>query len=248
MTKREVRRAQLRASEVDGRPGVTLKVITPNVVDDYGSVFMPDTFDTSLGQRAPVLCWSHRWDEPLGPYVDHRMGADGAPEVDFAFSDFEAVPMARRAHAQVADGTIADCSVGFSNTERRSPTKDEEKRWPGVREVITSADLDEVSLVLRGAVPGAKVLAVRSSGGTIDVDAAVELARRVNAGELTQEDARVAIELLAAEEGGDDGGAAVPSGDGGGDDGGEGGAEVQADVDAALAEADAVLAERSALR
>jgi HK97 family phage prohead protease len=198
--KRETRRAELRAADLgDGRPGVTLKVITPNVVDDYGSVFEPSAFDASLGQRNPVMCWAHSWEEPLGPYVDHTTGDDGAPVIRFAFSDFDAVPMARRAHAQVLDGTIGDCSVGFSNTKRRDPTDDELTRWPGVREVITSADLDEVSLVLRGAVPGAKVLSVRS-GGAVDVDAVVEIAKRISAGELSDAEGKVALDLLAAGE------------------------------------------------
>jgi HK97 family phage prohead protease len=194
--RREIRTTSLRAAEFDGRPGVSLKVITPYVVDDYGSVFMPGTFDESLGRRAPVLCWAHEWEDPLGPYLAHRADTDGAPIVDFAFSDFEAVPQSRRAHAQVGDGTIVDCSVGFSNTERRSPTEDEVKLWPGVREVITRADLDEVSLVLRGAVPGAKVLSMRS-GGQVNIDAVVEIAKRKAAGELTDAEAQAALELLA---------------------------------------------------
>ena len=193
--KHETRRASLRAADIGGRPGVTLKIITPYVVDDYGSVFMPDTFDESLQTRGPALVWAHEWEEPLGPYASHRADTDGAPIVDFAFSDFEAVPQARRAHAQVDDGTIRDCSVGFCNTVRRPPTEDEIKLWPGVREVITKADLDEVSLVLRGAVPGAKVLSMRS-GGRVDIDAVVELARRVAAGEMTDAEARAALELL----------------------------------------------------
>lgn len=192
--KRETRKAQLRAVSKDGKPGVTLKPITPNVVDDYGSVFLPDAFDASLAKRMPTLVWAHNWSEPLGPALNYTTGEDG-PTVDFAFSDFDAVPMARRAHAQVADGTIVDCSVGFWNVERRPPTKDEEARWAGAREVIVAADLDEVSLVLRGAVPGAKVLAVRA--GQVTVDAVVEIAKRKAAGELTDEEAKAAIELLA---------------------------------------------------
>jgi len=192
--KRETRKAELRAVSKDGKPGVTLKPITPNIVDDYGSVFLPDAFDASLAKRMPTLVWAHDWSEPLGPATGYTVSEDG-PTVDFAFSDFDAVPMARRAHAQVADGTIVDCSVGFWNTERRPPTKDEETKWAGAREVIVAADLDEVSLVLRGAVPGAKVLAVRA--GQVSVDAVVEIAKRKAAGELTDEEAKAAIELLA---------------------------------------------------
>lgn len=192
--KREIRsRVELRAAEVGGKPGVTLHAIRPGVVDDYGSLWAPDAFDAALGRRLPTLCWAHDWSEPLGPAVGFRASLDG-PEIDFQFSDFEAVPMARRAHAQVKDGTIADCSVGFSGAERRKPTEEEVRSYPGVTEVITSADLDEVSLVLRGAVPGAKVVSVRS--GQIDFDALVEIARRKVAGELTDDEARAAVELL----------------------------------------------------
>lgn len=199
-TKRETRRGvgEVRAATIDGKPGVTLHVIRPGVVDDYGSLWAPDTFDESLGRRLPTLCWAHDWGEPLGPAVDFRTGTDG-PEVDFVFSDFDAVPSARRAHAQVGDGTIRDCSVGFWNVKRRDPTDEERVQYPGIREVIESADLDEVSLVLRGAVPGAKVVSVRS-GAAVDVDAVMEIARRKAAGELTDAEAKAAVELLAGDE------------------------------------------------
>jgi HK97 family phage prohead protease len=189
--------AEVRAATVDGKPGVTLHCIKPGVVDDYGSLWMADAFDKSLATRMPTLCWSHDWSEPLGPALSYATSDDG-PSIDFAFSDFDAVPMARRAHAQVMDGTIQDCSVGFYAAQRRDPTEDEVKAYPGIREVILEAQLDEVSLVLRGAVPGAKVLAAR--GAKVAVDAAVELARRVTEGELTQAEAKTALDLLAIED------------------------------------------------
>lgn len=160
------RAAEVRAARRD-RPGVTLKVVQAHVLDDYNTVFEPDAFDASLARRKPVLCWSHQWHEPLGPCVGWRSTSTG-PEIDFEFSDFDDVPAARRAWSQVKDGTIVDCSVGFSNTRRRDPTPSEEDLWPGVQEIIVAADLDEVSLVLRGAVPGAKVLAVRRPALTVD--------------------------------------------------------------------------------
>lgn len=185
----------------DETPGVTLQAIKPGVVDDYGSLWKADAFDESLGQRLPVLCWSHDWTDPLGPGVDAVTGR-GGPKIRFNFSDFDAVPQARRAHAQVKDGTIRDCSVGFSNVQRREPTDSErEKHGPEIREVIERATLDEVSLVLRGAVPGAKVLAVRSArtraGGAIDMEALYDIARKKSAGELTDAEAQAAVELLS---------------------------------------------------
>lgn len=224
--KRETRRAPVRAAKGD-KPGVTLKPITPHTVDDWGSVFMPDAFDESIAKRMPVLTWGHDWAEPLGPGRMTRTMEDGSPEIDFEFSDFTAVPMARRAHAQVQDGTIVDCSVGFSDTKRRDPTDDEMVMWPGCREVITKASLDEVALVLRGAVPGAKVLSVRS-GGKIDLDAVVELARRVSAGEITQAEAQVAADLLSIDEPEGEVEAETPPPP-------EPAADMTADIDAALA-------------
>lgn len=181
----------------DGARAITLHCIRPNVVDDYGSLWNPHCFDESLLLRMPTLCWSHDWSEPLGRGLSFEPSDEG-PQVKFRMDDFDDVPMARRAFSQVRSGTIDDCSVGFSNVDRRSPTEEEEKQFPGVKEVIEKADLDEVSLVLKGAVPGAKVLATRSvaiRSGMVDEELVVTLAKKVNAGELTREEAKEALVL-----------------------------------------------------
>jgi HK97 family phage prohead protease len=185
-----------------GTPSVTLRAIRPDVVDDYGSVWMADCFDEALSQRLPALVWAHDWSNPIGRGVDYRTSGDG-PDVIFEFDDFDAVPTARRAYVQTKSGTIRDCSVGFSvpSGGRREPTADEQQKWPGVREVITRAELDEVSLVLRGAVPGAKVLAVRS-GAMVPAQLAGDLLAQLGAGTITLEDAlRQAREGAVAETG-----------------------------------------------
>lgn len=230
---RAMRGVEIRAADVDGKPGVTLHCIKPGVVDDYGSLWNPRAFDESLQKRLPTLCWAHDWSEPLGPALDFELSDDG-PQVRFRFSDFESVPQARRAHAQVLDGTIQDCSVGFWNVQRRDPTDDEREQYPGIMEVIEKADLDEVSLVLRGAVPGAKVLAVRSP--KVAVEAALDLARRVSEGEITTDEAKAALDLLAKDD-------PAPAVDGEQEPPPDP-AEVEAAQDAVLAEADAVLADR----
>lgn len=231
---RTFRDVELRAVALpDGAPGVVLQAVTPYVVDDYGSVWMPGVFDRSLEQRLPALCWAHDWADPIGPGVDWSRAGEAGPQVSFRFSDFEAVPQARRAHAQVSDGTIRDCSVGFSNVRRRPPTAKEEARWPGVVEVIEDADLDEVSLVLRGAVPGAKVLSVRTGqrSATVDLDAVVEVGRKVAAGELTHDEGKATLALLA-EDAGDPAG--DPDPDPGDGDGQAEAADIEAAADAAL--------------
>jgi HK97 family phage prohead protease len=215
--KRETRDrvGEIRATTVtqDGTevPGVDLQVIKTNVVDEYGSLWLGTVFDKSLAKRMPVLCWSHDWSNPLGPPLSYELDAVNGPRVRFAFSNFDDVPTARRAHSQTKDGTIQDCSVGFSVPlgGRREPTDAEQEQFPGVVEVIEEADLDEVSLVLRGAVPGAKVLAVRSAVGTVDIDAVVEIAKRKASGELTAAEADAALDLLATKGAGE--GSEVPS-------------------------------------
>lgn len=200
------------AADGKGRT-IRLQPIVPLIVDDYGSVFMPDTFDGSLGERMPTLAWGHNWQNPIGRATD--WGADGDLRwIDFRVDDPAVVPDAARAIAQVESGTIDDCSVGFSNTRRRPPTDEELERWPGAVEIIERADLDEVSLVLRGAVPGAKVLALRSREGRVlqvDEDTAMDVARKVAAGEISEDEGRAYLSLLAVDDGTPDASAAPPT-------------------------------------
>lgn len=241
MKQRIYRKGEIRA-RADGQPGVTLHAITTNCVDDYGSFWQPDAFDESLERRLPTLVWSHDWNEPLGPADGFRTSDDG-PDIDFLFSDFDAVPIARRAHAQVLDGTIRDCSVGFWNAQRRDPTDEERKQWPGIKEVIEKAELDEVSLVIRGAVPGALVAGVRSAA-QVRQDAAEAFAAKVVAGEMTPEQAQVALDLLATSPDGEAAGEPTGAGDEGEQPSAE---DIEAAQDAALAELEGVLADRSRL-
>lgn len=200
---RETRRAP--GSEIrldtgdDGTRYLTVRAITPGVVDDYGSLWNPHAFDASAARRMPTLTWGHDWAEPLGR-AEHYEPSDDGPTLRFRVDDPDAVPTARRAIAQVESGTLDDVSVGFSGTERRAPTDEERRTYPGIREVIESANLDEVALVLRGAVPGAKVLSLRSADGaeaTIALDTVLDLGRQVAAGTLTQDEAIAAAQLHA---------------------------------------------------
>ncbi len=224
--KREVRtfrNVEIRATDrkgPNGRPVVELRIVKPGVVDDYGTVWLADTFDEAIEGRiakdpddTPSLCWAHRWDDPIGHGIEYERSADG-PVMRFEYDDFDAVPRARQAHAQVQSKTIRDCSVGFFRLAWREATEEDKKRWPGAREVITKSDLDEVSLVLRGAVPGAKVLSQRA-GGFVDVDAVIEIARRKAAGELTEAEAAEAVRLLGGDPGdGSEGSEEDPPSDG----------------------------------
>lgn len=190
MKSRERRSAEVRVTQDDGRTFEALAVAY-NVVDDYGTRFVKGWASEGLAQRLPVIAWSHNWSEPIGRVTAYREADEGL-YITGRFSDPEAVPRARQAAAQLRDGDLTDVSVGFTRLADRTGSD-------GVVD-ITKGELDEVSIVLRGAVPGSRVLSLRSAEGavtTVAEDAVVSLARRVTAGELTQEEAKVALALLA---------------------------------------------------
>lgn len=196
---------EIRAFEEDGVHYVELQIVRYNVVDDYGSLWAPGCFSRSLGERMPTLAWAHDWSDILGRGILWS-DTDEGPVVRFRLDDFDAVPRSRQAYAQVLSGTIDDCSVGFSNVSRRPPTQAEKEQFPGVTEVITDADEDETSLVLRGAVPGAKVVGlrgkryIRSSNGEVDEELFFKLVERVKNGEMTKEEAKIALDLATITE------------------------------------------------
>lgn len=174
----------------DGRT-IEARIVTyESTPDSYGSVWAKGCFTESLNRRMPVLAWSHSWEEPIGIGTSWRDGADG-PYVTFRISDPDAVPRARQAIAQIGEGVLTDVSVGFFDAVRRDPTNDEMVRWPGVREVITRASLDEVSLVLRAAVAGAQLVGQRSAKSS-----GWWLARQYAEGRITREqfEAQTALE------------------------------------------------------
>jgi HK97 family phage prohead protease len=182
--RRIIRNAQLRVvEEDDGTKTITLLTVRYNVLDSYRTVFLPEVFTESLNTQLPGFCWSHDWADIIGRGTEWADSSEG-PIVKMRLDYFSSVPRALQAYDQVKSGTITDCSVGFSDVEWRPPTKEEEKRWPGVQEIIVRATLDEVSLVLRGAVPGAKVLALRSPSMVVPASVASEALARLAAGDI----------------------------------------------------------------
>lgn len=188
--KHEIRSGEIRAASEDGV--IEILAVAYGVTDDYGTQFRRGTFTESLEQRLPVIAWGHQWTEPIGRATGYREADEGlylTARLDIG----GAVPRADQAYEQARSGTLTDVSVGFM---RRA---DEER--DGVT-VITKADLDEVSFVLRGAVPGAKVLAVRSkrTGEVVDLDAVQLIAERVVAGDIDQATADEMARLLSDDE------------------------------------------------
>lgn len=178
----------------DGRT-FEAKVMSYGIVDDYDTVFDAGCFTRSLEARMPRLTWGHDWTDLIGRVVDYKDTEDTLTIVG-ELDDFEAVPRARQAYAQLRSGTLDNFSVGF----RRTETRDNDDRTHFVH-----ATLDEVALVLSGAVPGTETLAVRSklmfvrNGLSVPEKTVIDLARLVAAGTLTKEEAGIALDLAAGE-------------------------------------------------
>lgn len=169
---------EVRVSENDGKHLLAARVTNYDVEDTHGTVWAPGVFSESLRGKSPVMVWSHDWQRPIGKVTDHRDSSEGL-DVIGEFADFDAVPDARMAHALLKSGIITQFSFGFVRTDGSNP---------GERGRITSAQLDEISPVLVGSVPGTKTLAVRS-GQQVDRGVADSLLERVSRGEISAADA-----------------------------------------------------------
>lgn len=154
------------------------RAVTYGTVDDYGTTWLPRCFYDALEQRMPTILYGHDWytlDHVLGQGVDHRevLTADdyGPPGCDvlMEFADPEQVPSARLAlvlTSRGADGRSAilkDCSVGFDRQEWiRKEDLSPDQLAMGAEEAMVRAAMDELSIVVRGAVPGASLRGKRA--------------------------------------------------------------------------------------
>lgn len=216
-------RAEFRV--VDGSEGRQFWAmgVAYEVVDDYGSIWTRSVFDKSVREKFPSLMWGHAgWNDiaqMMGGGIDYR-DTNGGAEVLMELLDADENPntntLAGLMKQRAATGKpfVRDVSVGFDREEWDGPNgqrslapEDREMRdrkgHPAV-ERIRVAGWDELSVVVAGAVPGAKTLTgVRSvrtaSGLSVPVDSVVELARKMSDGELSHDAAQAALRLLAGE-------------------------------------------------
>jgi hypothetical protein len=203
-TERRIFRTEFR--DVKGAPRQKwATAVTYNTVDDYGSLWTPGVFDEALDERMPTLLYGHDWGNlthVLGKGIDKRTTpeTDGPAGVDVLveFADVEAADLALKL---LGEKVLRDVSVGFERREWREGdklTKDE--RALGATEAMDKAGMDELSIVVRGAVPGAQMRTARRGAKVVDLDAVVEIAKRKAAGELTDAEASAALDLLAGVE------------------------------------------------
>jgi HK97 family phage prohead protease len=186
-----------------------IRVCVYNVVDDYGSVWVPGVWTTGLNAKLPKGTWAHDWADIIGRAVSYQDGPDDL-KLMVKFSDFDAVPRALQAWTQLRDGDVDEFSFGFERQRWEIVSQDagmmgvDDGGEPdgmldvpdGCRERIIQAVMHEWSPVLVGAVPGTGVLAgsVRSAPrvtlrstnaeGMVDAQIVGDLAVQLAAGEI----------------------------------------------------------------
>lgn len=183
----------------DGASGEFEALVLPyNVVDTYGTVWEPGVFTESLGRRMPVLVWGHDWHEPIGRATGWRevpSGPGAGLYMTFRLSNPDVVTRAAQAYEQLRDGTLDNFSVGFIREEQRDAS---EEYGPGVV-AITRAQLDEVSIVIVGAVRGTRLLSVREQRRSmvVPMDEAERLLLALYAGEVDLADTLGQLKVMA---------------------------------------------------
>lgn len=204
--------------EKTGRFAAT--VLHYDTEDDYGSEMAPRMFEESLRARLPRVVWGHDWTDPIGRYtayedsaqkldligqLDLGMIENWSSDGEVLLSSQPAVPRAHQAYAQMASGTVDQLSVGFWPIDG-----DEVKRGERYVFRFTKGRLDEVSLVLVGAVPGTQILAMRSAPiivrapqPMISKDAASAIILDLHGGRIDLADALQAIKQTALNEAAD---------------------------------------------
>ena len=201
---RRVLRGEIRAVGTEGVGTFEVLAVAYDVVDDYNTRFRRGVFNEGLEERLPQITWGHDWLDTLGRATGWREDDTGLwvkARLDMRRDPETKAPYNAKAYRAwdamlpPDDGgppTLEDVSVGFWRTA-------DQLAEDGVTDII-KGDLDEIGVVLRGAVPGAKVLAVRSArtGEMVEVDSVVAIANKVAAGEISQAAADEALRLLSS--------------------------------------------------
>ena len=202
---RSVGGAEVRSVDEEKRQ-VDARAVVYNVVDSYGSVWRPGCFTRSLERKKPSVVWGHDWLDPIGKVIDYRDGPEGL-DVTIQLDDFDAVPRARQAFAQFKSGSLTDFSFGFRRVDGGDTRDVDKDAYPGAREYMTDVDMDEISPVLVGAVPGTAVTGVRKLSTVLSVsadllqeDPADAIFRYVRWAMENPEEARAAIQEARAKQ------------------------------------------------
>lgn len=153
---REAKVIEFRAATEECGPEADIRIVSYGVVDSYGTSWAPGVFKRSAAVGSIPAVFSHDADRPIG--VVHNFRDDGQHlDGTLSFLDFAACPDARLAYEVMKRGAYPGISFAFTNA-----VNEEDREHRGALK-ITSADMIEVSTVLRAAVPGSRPLAIRSA-------------------------------------------------------------------------------------
>lgn len=154
--------------DIDEGKRQVLITIPWETLDSYSTDFSKDCFDDYLGQRSPIICWQHAKTEPIGRVQTWQKG-ERANEFVGEFSDFDAVPRAKQAFAQIRDGHLTDFSFYYDQAKAIPHPNGQRGNMR-----FTKARMPELSPVSVGSIPGAMATGVREAA---DMNAIAELVK-----------------------------------------------------------------------
>lgn len=172
----------------------SMTAVTYNTLDAYDSKFVPGSATRYLADNMPRMAWGHDWREPIGIVTDWRDGSAGL-DMDFRLDDHPKVPRAQQAAYQISRGTLTDVSIGFMPIDLHVDDDDGSL-------VFDEIEIDEVSIVLAGAVPGAVLHDSRvlraATGDMIRSEQAAEIVAQLSCGAIDLHEALGQVKAYSA--------------------------------------------------
>lgn len=147
-------------------------VASAEVVDLDGDVIVAAGLSWPYWNRARTIYRDHSYnsDDAVGRMLSvHRDTRFKRLVLNFEIDD--ATQTGRDTISKIQAGIIRGLSIGFRALDAAPPTKEEAKRWPGVRQVIHRAEVMECSVTPMPCNPDALIGldALRSIGKPLDI-------------------------------------------------------------------------------
>jgi uncharacterized protein len=145
---------------LDGRTGEGYASIF-EVVDAQHDVVLPGAFRRTLAERSDLLplLHSHKHDDLIGFITEAAENQYGL------YISFQLLAeKAERVAAEIRSGYLSGLSIGWhvARSITRSPTAEEERKFPGVQRMLSEVDLHEVSCVRSPANSNSRLLGVKT--------------------------------------------------------------------------------------
>lgn len=156
------------------------------VMDSYKTDWAQHCFRDSFGKALPVMLWNHNPNELIG-HATSAESLGSRSRIVNQFSDFDSVPRAKQAFAQIRDGDVPGFSFHFRNAKSIAhPTERGARRF-------TQADMLENSPVTFPSIPGAQAVGIRAEEAILSVPTLEELMNLQKIGVLNEDGLRSAV-------------------------------------------------------